>query len=334
VGKLVLLAFAVIAATGCTSQEVRPRHELHIAHSGGAVQVHEEWVTPWTIAAHPFDEVLPSWNIDLPAESAFRVELCVAREDQESPWLDMGGWGAWPSGDRGMSEFPSGKVSVDLLKLSCSYDRARLRIRTLGLSTGEAVDVRRLTLCFSAKDGAAKFDPGPRPTKSSQIELAQRRQKDESPTIAGRICSPTAVAMVLEHHGHPLATAQVAATLFDAENDIYGNWNRAVQGAYLLGVPGQVIRVQTWKEAEAWIQGGRPLILSIGAKKGQLSGAPYDSTAGHLIVLCGFDGLGGAWIMDPAAPPGESAPRLYSVAELELVWLKRGGFGYLIAPEL
>ena len=139
--------------------------------------------------------------------------------------------------------------------------------------------------------------------------------------------------MVLAYRGIDRPTAEVAALLYDAENKIYGNWNRAVQGAWLLGVSGYLTRVATWAEAARFVADGKPLVASIGVKEGQLTGAPYPQTAGHLVVLCGFDGEGRAIVMDPAVPVGDEEPRLYSLAELETVWLQRGGFAYVLGAD-
>jgi hypothetical protein len=157
-----------------------------------------------------------------------------------------------------------------------------------------------------------------------------RHQGREAPEIASRICSPTSVTMTLAYAGVSRPTAEVAAIVYDAEHDIYGNWNRAVQGAFLLGVPGYLLRVNDWPQASELLAEGTPLVISIAAKEGQLAGAPYASTAGHLLVLAGLDGAGGAIVFDPATPVGGETPRRYALADLETVWLRRGGVAYRI----
>jgi len=318
----------------CASVRVDSTHELRPVLLEGPVQVEREWLSPWIEARAPFHELLPSWNVDVPEGASFRVDLRVEGEGVMTHWLDLGGWGSWPSGDRSPVTCEAGAVAVDVLKLERPATRARLRVRARGLGPGEAVRLRALACCFTRDPAGRPTSFGPPPRTASRVEVPFRSQKSEAPELAARVCSPTSVAMVLEHHGHSWTTEQVAATLYDPEHDIYGNWNRAVQGAYLLGVPGRLLRVGSWPEAEALMRGGRPLVISIGVEASQLTGAPYASTDGHLLVLCGFDGRGNAWVQDPAAPPEEPGPRLYSLAELEVVWLRRGGFAYLIAPGL
>ena len=58
-----------------------------------------------------------------------------------------------------------------------------------------------------------------------------RSQKVERKEIRGRICSPTSVSMVLAYRGVDRPTEEVAQTIFDESNRIFGNWPRAVAGA-------------------------------------------------------------------------------------------------------
>lgn len=294
----------------------------------------ERWTSDWLAAPFPFHELLPSWNVDVPEGTAFRVEVQVAAEGPESasPWLDLGGWGPWPEAERGATELEGGRVATDIVELEEPRNRWRWRILTRGAEGREAPRVRRFHACFSNREQLQNLAAGPEP-EADRIRLALRRQHDEATKLAPRICSPTSVAMVLAYRGKGRPTAEVAALCFDAEHNIYGNWNRAVQGAWLLGVPGYLTRVATWTEAARFVADGQPLVISIGVKKGQLTGAPYTETSGHLVVLCGFDGEGRAIVMDPAVPVGDEEPRLYALAELETVWLRRGGFAYVLGAD-
>ncbi|RMF72419.1 MAG: hypothetical protein D6744_16875 [Planctomycetota bacterium] len=113
---------------------------------------------------------------------------------------------------------------------------------------------------------------------------------------------------------------------------MYGNWPRNVQAAYEFGVPGYLRRFSQWSEVEATIAAGQPLIISIRVgEPGALHGAPYETTAGHLIVLTGFAENGDVWVNDPAgATPAEGVLR-YSRADLEKAWMRgSGGLAYVL----
>jgi hypothetical protein len=282
------------------------------------------WTSSWQVAVAPFDALLPSWNVS--GESAFRVEVQVGDAGQElNPWLDLGGWGDWPAHDLAASTFARGKVAIDIVQLTEPARRARVRVRSAG-----PVKIDSLHFCFTDTSRLASHDFEAGTQRVAPLPVPQRRQTDESPELAPRICSPTSVSMLLDYRGSQHSTARVARELYDGEHDIYGNWNRAVQGAWRFDVPGYLTRINDWNEVAQHLQAGNPLIISIGVKAGQLSGAPYESTAGHLLVLCGLDGEGNALVRDPAIPSGESGWRRYSQQELNEVWLRRGGTTYLL----
>lgn len=174
-----------------------------------------------------------------------------------------------------------------------------------------------------------------------ELDVPTFSQRVQRPDIAGRICSPTSLAMVLAAYGvEPSAgepsfvgrsfVEKVAERARDPRHDLYGNWPRNVQAAWSFGVPGYVTRFDDWNAVVRHFEAGRPVVASIGVEAGQLSGAPYASTAGHLIVLCGFDADGDVLVNDPAAEDAASVRRSYARSELDVVWLERGGTAYVL----
>lgn len=299
-----------------------------------------------------FEEALVSWNASVPEGTGMCLELRVRESGKTpwSPWLYVGDWGTVtppplylrkddPGGPKVdasaplRTEFEGGKVDVDFFVSTRTWGRAQYRVRTTTAEPAKSrpVLLRSVSLCFSRRvDGPI---PAHAPALERRIEVPFRSQKTEKPEIAGRICSPTSVAMLLEHRGVSNSTQQVADLLFDRRHDIYGNWTRAVQGAYELGVPGYLARFGDWKSVEESIASGQPLVISIAAKQGELVGAPYESTAGHLLVLTGFDGKGGVHVNDPAVADAAAGARTYSRTDLERVWMARGGTSYVLLPK-
>lgn len=327
---LTLVACACSSVPESEEAARAPRaHALVLVVEEAPVQLsNRPWRSAWIDAPFAFNELLPSWNVDLPAGAAFRVDVQI--DEEGAPWLDLGGWGAWPVSQRAATAFDGGRVAIDVVELAGDAERARVRVRARGLSAGASASLERLTLCFTRSVFHELRGDFGTPSKVATLAVPLRRQTDEAPEIAPRICSPTSVTMVLAYSGVERPTAEVAAALYDEEHDVYGNWNRAVQGAFRFGVPGELVRVDDWPAAAAILAEGTPLVISIATKEGQLTGAPYPSTAGHLLVLAGFDGKGAAVCFDPAVPPGDSAPRRYALAELESIWLRRGGVAYRI----
>jgi hypothetical protein len=281
----------------------------------------------WIRGAAPFDEVLASWNVRVPAGAGLTVEVQVRGDAGASPWLYLGDWGvAPPLADRTVS-FDGGEVAVDVLRLTAPCAGARLRLAAVGEAEAP-VEVYRTTLCLTDRRRLTDLDPAPA-TGPVSIDVPARSQRVEEASLAPRICSPTSVAMVLEAQGVVLPTADVAARIYDVDHDIYGNWPRAVQAAFDLGVPGALVRLSSWRAVEHFLQAGVPLIVSVKAEEGDLRGAPYPRTSGHLLVLRGLTADGRVLVNDPAAaPPG--VPRSYHQEDMERCWMRRGGVAYAI----
>ena len=321
-----------------------PRHErqtLEFPIQWESV-AHNEKVSQVQHAAAPFNEALLSWNVDCPPDHGFTVEVRVGRRADAywTPFLHAGDWGALPENLAKLRICDGGKIDIDYFRSDERFDRLQFRVRSFSSSRErhDALHIRRVTLQLSDTSGLplpylpTDADRSVEPSQSSTLAVPFRSQRDESSEIASRICSPTSVAMVLDFHGVRAPTAEVARRLFDVEHDIYGNWPRAVQGAYTFGVPGYLARFSDWGEVEELVARGLPIVISIAAKEGQLSGAPYRSTNGHLLVLRGFDKHGDVLVCDPAAGDANQGVTTYKRDELTTVWMRRGGTSYVFLP--
>ncbi|MCP3919449.1 MAG: hypothetical protein GY711_28255 [bacterium] len=283
----------------------------------------------------PFNELLVSWNVDVPEGAGIYVEVQVGREEEGaiSPWLYIGDWGrGLPKAER-LTEFSAGKVAVDVFQSKQTWNAARYRITALPGGDGAPIAIARTALSFSDTRALDSTPVEARAaTREVLVAVPARSQKEEEADIASRVCSPTSVAMVLEHHGVDRPTAQIARTIYDTDHDIYGNWPRAVQAAWTYGVPGDLVRLSSWAAAEAFLARGIPLVISVRAEEGELRGAPYPRTSGHLLVLVGLDAEGNAIVNDPAAESSASVRRTYAREDLEHVWMHKGGVAYAIGP--
>ena len=285
-------------------------------------------------ALEPFVEVLPSWNVDVGDGGGFRVEGRFGTlTDDLGPWVTFGGWGAEPEAavtatTWGPEDAPH-RVAVDVLEAASPLSRLQLRVVSAG---DAAVRLEHLTFVTTAPpERAAGLDrSAPAPATDLVLDVPARSQRDGGAAIAHRICSPTSVSMLLAFHGHSHATDAVAALLHDRTHDLYGNWNRAVQGAFQLGCRGRLERMATWHDVERNLRAGHPFAISIRAEEGELTNAPYPRTSGHLLVVCGLLADGGVAVRDPAASPPSEVPRTYTRADLQRVWLERNGVAYVL----
>lgn len=163
-------------------------------------------------------------------------------------------------------------------------------------------------------------------------------------------CSPTSVSMVLGYYGAlPAASRRTgvptthtdsqvdfaARQTFDHTYDGAGNWAFSTAYAGNRGREVAVTRMRSLTEIEQRIAQGKPVIVSVRFKRGELTGAPISMTNGHLLVVVGFDRAGNVVVNDPAAPSNASVRRTYNRAQFENVWLPAspsgsGGVAYLI----
>lgn len=302
-----------------------------------------EYMSPAIAAEFPFNDLLASWNVDVPERSGFYVEIRVGRRagDFWTPFYYLGGWGDFTAPAKKILNDDHGRIVVDYFQSRHTFDRIQCRFICSADTAARAPVLRRLAFAYSNtmndNDLAARFrtaiDPGPKEKWTRRLPIPFRSQNWESPELRGEVCSPTSVSMVLEYRGVNRPTAEVCNTLYDAENRMYGNWWRAIQGAWVYGVPGYLERFGDWNAVKKQIAEGRPVIASTRTERGQLRHAPnYESLAGHLIVITGFDSEGSVLINDPAKRSPETGLCKYHPDDLEKIWFDRGGVGYILLP--
>ena len=147
-------------------------------------------------------------------------------------------------------------------------------------------------------------------------------------------CSPTTSSMIAAYHGHSVPVPQAAAGTYDYVYQGNGNWPFNTAWAATLGLEAYVTRMSSMTQIEEWIKAKVPVAISFGYAPGELPGTPTRSSAGHLMVVRGFDINGNVIVNDPAAASNSAVRIVYDRAKLERVWLKySGGTVYLIYPK-
>jgi hypothetical protein len=310
------------------------RHESPVCCDGGVFE------SAVIAAQGDFNEALVSWNVDSPANAGFCVELRVGRQRDNywTPYLYLGDWGPAPPAGPRVVECEAGRIDVDVFRSDERFDRTQYRFRALSAAGRSAeLRIRRVVTCLSERTDVRRCPSAAAPTAAIQpgrLPVPFRSQLAADPALSARICSPTSLAMVLQYRGADLPIEVVAAACYDPTHDIYGNWPRNIQAAYSLGVPGYLARFLDWDTVAAMIAAGQPLIISVNfSDPGALTGAPYATTRGHLLVLCGFDARGDVHVNDPAAATARQGCTVYRRQELERVWLQAsGGVAYVLLP--
>ena len=297
------------------------------------------------ILTAPFksNEALVSWNIDVPADISYAIDLSVGRrfENEWSPWLPVDQRGPRPVNMTPSKRFDGGKVDIDYFVGDQRFDQSRVRVRILG-APGQQISVKIHRLDVTVSDTTRMADSWrptislvakpPKAAYSKRLPVPFRSQYTGQPDLRGRICSPASLSMVLAYHGKDLPTTKVVKACHDPVNDIYGNWPRNIAAAYELGVSGYLTRINDWAVVQKYIAAGQPLVASIRFDRPKLiEAAPYNMTDGHLLVICGFDKDGNVHVNDSAVAKPEEGQRVYNRDQLEAAWFGgSGGVTYVL----
>ena len=72
------------------------------------------------------------------------------------------------------------------------------------------------------------------------------------------------------------------------------------------------------------------VLASIAYERGELTGAAMERTAGHLVVVCGWEN-GAVCVADPAALKKQTVLRAYNAREFANAWLRhKRGAAYIV----
>lgn len=300
-------------------------------YNGGAYY-YGRFTAPVQSAA--FVEAIPSWLANTQPGTWIEVELRARVDGLWSKWYSLGVWleqdtpfkrhSVGGQGDK------TGTVATDTLVLSKAADAFEARVTLFADSLTATPTVRALGLTWSGGTDKA----GVVPPAGLVSDLAVPKRSQMVYPDGGEVwCSPTSTSMVMAYWGIDQTVPTVVKGVWDYRYNGGGNWpfNTAYAGS--LGLEGKVVRLSSLAEAERWTAAGVPVIASIAFKKGELTGAPISSTAGHLVVIRGFDAAGNVLVNDPAAATNEAVALTYDRVEFEAAWLgNSNGVVYLIYP--
>ena len=288
-------------------------------------------------AAFWFDRLVLSANAYLPPLSAMLAEAQVGLADKNGEIL----WSKWYKLGRFSTESASssfgpqtddfGSVRTDVLTLNkpVLFYRYRITLETESMAT----PVLRLA-AVNISDSRAKYNPEtalkslaeifpakPRWLNPDRVlEVPARSQMNEK-VDPDSICSPVSLGMGLAYYGTDLTNTSIANQVYDTAENIYGNWfiNTAFAGSKALF--SFVDRFNSMADAERSIALSYPLIASITYEDGELKNAPVPASAGHLVVIRGFDSEGNVRVNDPAAKTEKTVPRWYLRDQFAKAWL-------------
>lgn len=286
-----------------------------------------------------FDEALVSWDLRVPRRGAARLEARVRHGETWTDWMTLAF-----RGDREVPGFSEplrrgalARVDVDVIVCEEPADAIEWRIVTLGSGPVEFgsvwVTTTRIGGGGGGGGGGGLVRVGAEPERLDHA-VPHKAQADGGEGLDGRLCSPTAVAMVVASRGVDVSVAEMAERVHDDAFDLYGNWVNNTLGASELGVPMHVTRIGSWEDAARFMRRG-PIVISLPPfEERELPEAGYSSPSGHLIVLHGFDGRGGVLVRDPAYGDEAEAARVYRRDRLTRLWLiENKGTAYVLSAD-
>ncbi|MFZ4576423.1 MAG: C39 family peptidase [Phycisphaerales bacterium] len=292
-------------------------------HQIGDAKVSGDGDFSFTLESGPFSEAVPWWNLDLPDGKRASVWLRPGTKGDGAmrwgPWMAAGGVNAGSSSPSA----PPWRIDVDTLVGPA--DAYEIRVESEGVVRGGVVGLtasgpQRETITASC---------------GSRVEISVpfASQKTDDPSLAGRLCSPTSVAMVLAYYGEQHGVSEVAAAAHDPSADIYGNWPMNLQAAYRLSggkLRAEFRRFSGFAALRDLLERGTPVVISV---RGSIRGAPYSPTEGHLLVVTGMNARGDLLVNDPAFANAAAGCRCYRWEDLAVAWLVNAkGTAYVITP--
>lgn len=297
----------------------------------GLLQGDGQLQSPVIETAHPFNDLVGSWNALVPNGASVEMQVQARQGGRWTKWYRLSRWEPEAPTSFERQEDEHGYVDVDTLKLKQKSAAFRYRITLNSTSTHHAI-LRQIAIAYDDTShklpAPLPFTPGP---WVREIKMVSRSQMEEQSEYRRDICSPTALAMVLERWGHRLRTSDIAERVKDRYAGIYGNWPLNIAAAGSLGLNAQVARLTSLQDLQEEVAEGRPVIISISYKEGELTGSPIKRTRGHLLVVSGFTPKGDVIVQDPAAQKKADVRRVYKRAELERAWVRnKRGLAYLI----
>lgn len=312
-------------------------------YNGGSFRVGEA-TSPVMTNPFAFREAIASWEAETPTGTWMETQIRAQISGVWTKWYNLGVWAVDGSTVRRHSVASqgdtNGSVGVDTLlisnKKSPTVFQLKVRLFSADGVTSPRVRASAVTLSTAAEKNPSVV-PGNSAYWNNVLALPQCSQM-VYPDGGEVWCSPTSTSMVLGYwtgDTGPCETRVRAAVsgVYDWIYRGHGNWPFNTAYAASQGLQAHVTRFTGFHQLEPWLAAGVPAILSVAWGKGQLTGAPIESTAGHLIVLVGFDAAGNPVVNDPAAASDATVRRTYLRSELEPLWLSASaGTAYLIYP--
>jgi len=279
-----------------------------------------------------FDELVLSWNVKNLGEARLTFFVSLGDGTNFGAFQNMGLF----KDENHMSfnaDHDFSTVQIDTLKNKNpnQYTMIKLRVNILP-NSAHNLKLENISVTTKKVDTSLKFDESI--LKNKVIDVPPLQQLS-IPSIGNVICSPTSVAMVLNHYGYTFTQQEIAKKVYDNSRSIYGNWTfNASYAGSLDNIWSRVEYIDDFKTVVNYILNDIPVVFSITTTSlDQLTGSIMAFPAGHLVVLKGFEEVDGIWygiFNDPAAYEDSKVERKYSLSQVLNVWRQ---YTYIIVEQ-
>ncbi|MFP2905131.1 peptidase C39 family protein [Pyxidicoccus sp. 3LFB2] len=314
-------------------------------YNGGAF-VQGEATSPIISSVFAFREAIASWEATTPAGTWVETLVRVQVAGTWTKWFSLGVWTSGTSPVRRHSVDSQAdtvaRVSIDTLLVTSKKAAAsawQVKTRLFSADGVATPTLHASALTISTTPESRPTVPAGNPARWNTVLAVPQCSQMVYPDGGEVWCSPTSTAMVLKYWRGDTSACEpgvraAVGGVYDWFFGGHGNWPFNTAYAADQGFQAHVARFTSFAQLEPWLSAGVPAILSVAWGKGELTGAPIPSSAGHLMVLSGFDASGNPVVNDPAAASDSTVRRTYLRSQLELLWLSRsGGTAYLIYPK-
>lgn len=278
----------------------------------------------------PFDELILSWNGIRPIEGKHLFYIRV-KINEWSPWLLYASWGHDQQRSF-LNTVPESHVKIyqDTLEITEKKKGTAFEIQVLQEGAASLCDIRQLHVYTNSDQQHEEkmilpSIPVKLPVKGlSQIAINHHRNKD--------LCSPTSTTAVIRYllNHSALEPLNFSQLVWDSGFDIYGNWVLNIaQASSELGAQWScwVERLTGFDAIVQRLFTGTPVITSV---KGPLKGGAFPYSAGHLMVVVGYDpSQQKVLCMDPAFPFHDQTHVCYDLSDFIQAWKRRGKIAYI-----
>lgn len=295
-------------------------------------------VSPEIVARVAADELITSWNADMPPGSTLEIAVRAIYPEQATKFYILGRWSSDP--DTAPRESvpdqadDAGDVRTDTLALRRPTRRFQWRL-TLG--AGHEGRFPHLKLLAASLAQTTWTGPALPPNRAAWGRILDVPKRSQLAYSGGeQWCSPASTAMVLGWWSARLNRPEwqwdvpaIARWVHDPRWPGAGNWafNTAFAGS-LPGLLAYVTRLSDVAELEDWIAAGLPVVLSVNNTVLQGRVGP---PSGHLVVCVGFTENGDVVLNDPGTR--HEVRRAFPRQQLVAAWAHSRRTVYVIQPE-